>query len=854
MAERIIDKLVTVYETRKGRDDTAGILRGLDRLGSRATEIAGKVNRAMLLVGTALVSGTALLGRKMFTESEALNSLASAMLKNIGQVSKDLLDTMREEARTGVFTFVEVIQGAEQLIRAGFSEMKAEQLLPIMADFASAAKLLPETAAGIFAKVASISKAGPKEAEAWMDRLIKASTLARTDVEELGRAIHKWLGPALAQDMDPDTILAFAAASVDAAGTAELGMEKLRASTVRLLNPSLEAQKAMEALGVSTEEIQNLTASGQFAKALDMLSMAGVFESNTAAYEIFDARTASFAMQLADRTEQVEEFRVAIEGSGGALTLSARAMEYGFFGAVKKAQSALDGLISAIGDKVFQEGGQASNLLGAFTQAITNLTENEDAIKAIANVLTIWIQVFGNLVALLATEEVASKIERISQALLEFTADPAKMETAGKNIFRIMLALGGLMLLGPVIGIITNIATVLGVLGTAIGAIATAFGISVGAVLLLALAVAGAAWLIISHWNQIVDSFQQFWQNLEDIWSDNDGFWTNVWQSAEMAWNAFITWLTVEPIKEIQEWWTFFKIHFPKTASWIELRIFSPFVTAWNRVINWLNLQGGRVDTWWEQFKTDHPKVGAWMEDNVVSPVKKNWGEVINTLILEIAKLIPGIGPLIALVVMASSIETAWKGMGQFFTTTVQDIKDAWAGIGPWFTAKLQPVIDLVATLQQKFNDLKASLGIGGGTSAPVPRTPDPANSRYAGGSPAHMPRSMTRMAQLGQFIRQTSSDVMAPVTNRQLAPVARVNPIENFLTGVGDFFRDLNPFHGRAQPVLATAGGPEINQTFNVYAARGQSPDQIAEAIRRVQADAYQDAANNQDSPFRNG
>ena len=108
------------------------------------------------------------------------------MLKNLSQVSKELMSTMREEARTGVFTFVEVIRGAEQLIRAGFSEMKAEELLPVMADFASAAKLLPEVAAGIFAKVASIAKAGPKEAIEWMDRLIKAGTLARTDVEAVG--------------------------------------------------------------------------------------------------------------------------------------------------------------------------------------------------------------------------------------------------------------------------------------------------------------------------------------------------------------------------------------------------------------------------------------------------------------------------------------------------------------------------------------------------------------------------------------------------------------------------------------------------------------------------------------------
>ena len=32
--------------------------------------------------------------------------------------------------------------------------------------------------------------------------------------------------------------------------------------------------------------------------------------------------------------------------------------------------------------------------------------------------MTIWVQVLGNLIALLASEEVASKIERVSQAVL----------------------------------------------------------------------------------------------------------------------------------------------------------------------------------------------------------------------------------------------------------------------------------------------------------------------------------------------------------------------------------------------------------------------------------------------------
>ena len=101
-------------------------------------------------------------------------------------------------------------------------------------------------------------------------------------------------------------------------------------------------------------------------------------------------------------------------------------MEYGFYGAVKKAQSALDGLISAIGDEMFKEGGQAANLLSGFTQALSDMTENEAAIKGIANVMTIWVQVLGNLIALLASEGVASKIERVSQAVLAFTSDPVR--------------------------------------------------------------------------------------------------------------------------------------------------------------------------------------------------------------------------------------------------------------------------------------------------------------------------------------------------------------------------------------------------------------------------------------------
>ena len=337
---------------------------------------------------------------------------------------------------------------------------------------------------------------------------------------------------------------------------------------------------------------------------------------------------------------------------------------------------------------------------------------------------------------MLASEGVASKIERISQAVLSFTSDPAKMEGAARNIFRIALGLAALMLLGPVTSIISGISSAVGILSTAvIGGIAAVLGISVAVFLFWAVAIAGAAWLVIAHWDQIVESFRQFWANLTEIWSDNDGFWTNVWQTAEMAWDAYVTWLTTEPIKEIKEWWTNFKIEFPKTAGWIESHIFVPFVNAWNKTINWLDLQSGRVNTWWEQFKADHPKVGTWMEDNVVTPIKKNWGDVIGSIILEIAKLIPGIGPLIAFIATAASIEDAWDDMGQFFTDTVQDIKDAWAGIGPWFTEKLQPVIDLVTTLQKKFDDLKAALKIGRQNQAPAPSI-DPASFQYPGAAP----------------------------------------------------------------------------------------------------------------------
>ena len=139
-----------------------------------------------------------------------------------------------------------------------------------------------------------------------------------------------------------------------------------------------------------------------------------------------------------------------------------------------------------------------------------------------------------------------------------------------------------------------------------------------------------------------------------------------------MAFDSYITWLTTEPIKEIKEWWENFKTAFPQTAAFIESRIFAPFVTAWDNTIGFLEEQSGRVNTWWEQFKLDHPKVGTWMQDNIVTPITDNWGTVIGEIILQLAKLIPGIGPIISFITAAASLEEAWKDIGPFFTDVVQ--------------------------------------------------------------------------------------------------------------------------------------------------------------------------------------
>jgi TP901 family phage tail tape measure protein len=356
-----------------------------------------------------------------------------------GEIGTEGFDKMREQAlelgAATAFSSEEAAAAMAQYAQAGRTVNEILEITPMTLAAAKANGTgLAETAAIIGHTMSSMGISTAKTANV-VDVLTAASAASDMKLTDLGTALA-YVGPVARQaGMSLELTTAYLGKLKDAGLEASSAGTGMRAVLARLLDPSKEATKAFDKLGIHTKqlnELQKMAASGRMDEALARIGKAAEKLPNETRMKLMsqifgiEASTAANVMistTLDTSDKGVLALRDSLQKVDGTANRLAGVMTDNLDGALERASGAVSGLKTAVGEalspSVASAAGTVEKLAGRM-QAWTK--ENPKAAKATLELVgTLGLMSVGLKGALLAASTFVSATAGVQAALLKLS-------------------------------------------------------------------------------------------------------------------------------------------------------------------------------------------------------------------------------------------------------------------------------------------------------------------------------------------------------------------------------------------------------------------------------------------------
>lgn len=326
---------------------------------SRTTAAFGQVLRRVGATIGALFAGQRIV--RTIAEFEVGMRQLQATTRANAEDMQALETTAREMGATTRFSATEASEGMLFLARAGFSARETIDAIPATLNLAAAGMIGLGEAADIASNVLSQFGLEAAQTERVADVLVNTANRANTDILQLGEAM-KLVGP-LAGTLGVS--LEQTAASLGALGNvgiqASLAGTNLRGVIAALLGPTTEAQNAIQALGLSLQELS--PSSNDLVTIFERLRTAGLGAEEALA--IFGRRNVSASLALRDSATAIKLLQELLETQKQVAAENAKIVSDSLVGAWKE-------FISTV-DEAILKGGDAG-LLGTLKSLVQTLT------------------------------------------------------------------------------------------------------------------------------------------------------------------------------------------------------------------------------------------------------------------------------------------------------------------------------------------------------------------------------------------------------------------------------------------------------------------------------------------------
>ena len=333
---------------------TQGATAAMNQLGTSVTKARSAVaalNSTLGLVGSLAVGYGIYSGIRSFAEFESTMNNVKAVSGALGSEFAILNQKATELGSTTKFTATQVAESMSFMAMAGLNTGQifagVESTLSLAAagnlDLGQSADIVTNILTGMGLKVSDLDRA--------VDVLTKTFTSSNTTLTDLGSAF-KYAAPAAATAGIQFEEVAAALGLMGNAGVqASMAGTSMRGAIIRLLDPTKEAQKAMNRIGLEVFD-----ASGKMRKFSDIIrdlepimarGAQGVQDLST----IFGARPfQGISAVIRQGGDELERFTKNLENARGTAKRIADTQMEGLKGAFIELKSAAEGLAIAIGE------------------------------------------------------------------------------------------------------------------------------------------------------------------------------------------------------------------------------------------------------------------------------------------------------------------------------------------------------------------------------------------------------------------------------------------------------------------------------------------------------------------------
>lgn len=442
VAQRELDRMAR--EMRKtgaqmqniGKNMTIGLTLPIVAFGASAVKVAGDFEQSMNRV--AAVSGAT------------------------GQELEQLRDLAKEMGRTTQFTASDAADALGFLAMAGFDANESMAALPGTLTLAASAQMDMARAADIVSNVLSGYGMEVNELARVNDVLVAAFTKSNTNLEQLGEAM-KYAGPvASAAGVSFEEATAALGLMGNAGIQASMAGTSLRGAISRILAPTNKMSGIMDEMGLNFTD-----AAGRLLPLADIIRQLEPHAEDAGLFmELFGQRAGpAMAALVSQGSGALQELTGELENSGGTAQRISDVQMQGFNGAMKKLQSAFEGLQIAVAESGLLD--TLANFVSRLADGIQRMGEASPATLRLATAFALVAAAIGPVLVVVgsAMQVLAPLISTLSALGSAATAAAAASGVAGTG-FTVFaagikaLAVSALSALAPFLPIIAAVAAV----------------------------------------------------------------------------------------------------------------------------------------------------------------------------------------------------------------------------------------------------------------------------------------------------------------------------------------------------------------------------------------------------------
>lgn len=461
-------------------------------------------------------------------------ALVRAVTANItGEEFEALSAQARELGATTAFSASQAAEGMAFLAKAGFSANEQLAAMPSMLALARAGSTDLGQAADIASNILSGFGLEAAEMTRVADVMVATFTTANTDIPMLGETM-KYIAPvARAAGMSFEEAAAMAGLLGNAGIQASQAGTTLRSMLTRLAAPGGEAARTLEALGISVSD-----ADGDMRNIVELIGDVGAAIEDLGTAEqlqiigtVFGRQAAAGAAEMLAQGTSIADYVDQLTNSAARASQVAADMGDNYLGSLTEFNSAMEGLNITLGTFLLPTLTEVARTAAGVVQSLMGWAEANPGLAEIA--LKVALIAAGALMVVAPILSIIGGFATMAGVgLVALSKIGVALVWLWPKFMAVLGALGGQILVGL----------------RAVAGAARAMGLAflMNPVVLIALAIAAAAFLIWQYWEPISAFFVSLWGDVQAAFEGFTSWLSGWWETIAATWDA-ISWDGIIP-------------------------------------------------------------------------------------------------------------------------------------------------------------------------------------------------------------------------------------------------------------------------------------------------------------------